>query len=114
MGCQGRIGPLFRGVSLEDVNKSLRPWREVLGSQIRDARQKAGLTQAALGKAVGKSRNIIGRYEAGSDAPSVEALGMIAVKLAMNEFNVNGYCFNVFPRSGSVSIQGEQFQLEFD
>jgi transcriptional regulator with XRE-family HTH domain len=101
-------------VVVEHPNEGVRPWREVLGSQIRDARKKAHLTQEDLGNAVGKSSNMIGRYEAGSDAPSVDVLGTIALKLAMHEVNINGFCFSISPRSDGVSTQAEQLQLEFD
>ena len=100
---------------MADDNQSLHSWREVLGSQIRQARKGARLTQGALGHAVGKSRNMIVRYEAGSDAPTVEVLGKIALELAMSEFNVNGYRFSVRPHlDASTGPSAEQLGLDFD
>lgn len=98
-----------------DANQGLQSWKEALGSQIRDARKKAGLSQEALAEAVGKSRQIIGRYESGSDAPSVNVLGKIALKLAMSEVNVNGYRFSVRLQVDSASTETtEQLRLDFD
>ena len=74
----------------------------------------AGLSQQALATAIGKSRQIIGRYEAGTDAPSVDALGSIALVLAMAEVSINGYKFSVQRQSGSTGAPIiEQLRLDF-
>jgi hypothetical protein len=41
---------------------------------LREARLRAGLSQAALGERVGKAAPHIGRYEAGAVAPSLDTL----------------------------------------
>lgn len=49
-----------------------------LGQQVMALRKKKGLSQADLGKAVGTSGDIIGRYERDEVKPSIE----VAVKIA--------------------------------
>lgn len=49
-----------------------------LGKQITAMRKKKGLSQADLGKAVGTSGDIIGRYERDEVKPSIE----VAMKVA--------------------------------
>jgi transcriptional regulator with XRE-family HTH domain len=49
-----------------------------LGQQMTALRKKKGLSQADLGKAVGTSGDIIGRYERDEVKPSIE----VAVKIA--------------------------------
>ncbi len=91
----------------------MQPWKEALGSQIRAAREKKGLTQEELGVAVGTSRQMIGRYEAG-EAPSIDMLGKIAMRVAMPEINVNGYRFQVKLRTEKEPEIPQQFMLDFD
>jgi transcriptional regulator with XRE-family HTH domain len=43
-------------------------------SLIREARLRAGLTQAELGERTGRDRSVIARWEKGTVAPSVETL----------------------------------------
>jgi transcriptional regulator with XRE-family HTH domain len=98
-----------------NANDSLHPWKVALGSQIRDARKKVGLSQEALGDALGMTRQIVQRYEAGSDAPSVNVLGKIALKLSMTEVNINGYRFAVMQPSELSNVpKAEQLKLDFD
>jgi len=98
-----------------DANNSLPSWKQALGLELRGAREKAGISQQALGKSIGKSRQIIGRYESGSDAPSLDVLGQISLKLEMTEINVNGYRFSITPRGDSTSTElNEQLQLELN
>ena len=62
-----------------------------------------------------KHRNMIGRYEAGRDAPSFEFLTKIALKLGMTEISVNGHVFSVKPRAeGEAPTPPKQLSLEFD
>lgn len=49
-----------------------------IGSRIMTLRKQQKLSQSALAKAVGASRDIIGKYERGEHAPSIE----MAAKLA--------------------------------
>jgi transcriptional regulator with XRE-family HTH domain len=90
-------------------------WQDVVGEQIRQAREVVGMSQEALGKAVGKSRNMINQYEAGSAKLTPETLGKIAVRLGMTQVNVNGYRFFIEHREEQpTSEPSEQFKLEFD
>jgi len=49
-----------------------------LGEQITQLRKKKGLSQADLGKAIGTSGDIIGRYERDEVKPSIE----VVIKMA--------------------------------
>jgi len=104
-----------RGDAQVDADRSLQSWKAALGSQIRDARKHAGLSQEALGDALGMTRQIIQRYEAGSDAPSVNVLGKIAIELSMTEVNINGYRFAVTQPTEVPNVHtAEQLKLDFD
>jgi hypothetical protein len=46
----------------------------VSGDLIREARLRAGLTQAELGSRVGKPQSVIARWERGDAVPSLEVL----------------------------------------
>jgi len=46
----------------------------VSGDLIREARLRAGLTQAELGKRLGKAQSVIARWERGEVRPSLEAV----------------------------------------
>lgn len=46
----------------------------VSGDLIREARLRAGLTQAELGERIGKPQSVIARWERGDVTPSLEAL----------------------------------------
>jgi transcriptional regulator with XRE-family HTH domain len=98
-----------------DAHEGL-PWRQALGEQIREARKRARVTQETLAKAVGlRHRNMIGRYEAGDDAPNVQVLGNIALQLGMTEVNINGYRYLVQQRIASlVPETAEQLRFDFD
>ena len=65
-------------------------WRRELGVQIRLAREAAGVTQRKLAAHLGVSRQMIGRYEAGIAAPSVDKIARAATLLKI-EFFVHGY-----------------------
>lgn len=98
-----------------DANESLQPWMRALGQEIRTKRKEVGLSQDALAKAVGlKRRNMIGRYEKGTDVPSVEIFGRIALTLGITEVNINGSQFLVRRPTDRTSEVPEQFSLEFD
>lgn len=47
-------------------------------------RKKKGLSQAALGKAIGTSGDVIGRYERGDIKPSIEVVAKIADALEVS------------------------------
>ncbi|HEX8067011.1 MAG TPA: helix-turn-helix transcriptional regulator [Thermoleophilaceae bacterium] len=46
----------------------------VSGDLLREARRRAGLTQTELGRRVGRPQSVIGRWERGEVAPSLETL----------------------------------------
>ena len=50
----------------------------ILGQRITGIRKQKGLSQAALGKMIGTSGDVVGRYERGDIKPSIE----VAVKIA--------------------------------
>ena len=52
-----------------------------LGSRIRQARDRAGLTQEQLAERIGVSRTAIARYESGEIEPKLHNLAAIAVVL---------------------------------
>jgi transcriptional regulator with XRE-family HTH domain len=90
----------------EDVH-----WKAALGSQIREHRRKAHLTQEKLAGAVGLTRNMIIEYEAGRAAPDVQILGSIALRIGMGEFKFNGHRFSVRPSEPQVAEPVEQLNL---
>lgn len=65
-------------------------WRKQLGKQIRDARRDAKVSQQELGRRVRLSRQMIGRYEAGTAAPLIPQLAALARELG-KEFRVGRY-----------------------
>lgn len=46
----------------------------ISGDLLREARRRAGLTQAELGHRVGRPQSVIGRWERGEVLPSLETL----------------------------------------
>ena len=46
----------------------------VSGALIREARRRAGLSQAALGRRLGKPQSVIARWERGRATPSLDTL----------------------------------------
>jgi|SRR5712692_1276674 len=90
-------------------------WKEAVGDQIRQAREIAQISQEDLGKAVGKTRQMINQYESGSAKLTADTLGKIAVRLRMTEVNVNGYRFFIEYREDQPMPEPvEQLKLQFD
>lgn len=58
-------------------------WKHEIGAQIREARKAAGMTQDELAMRLDVARQMICRYEAGRDAPSVEVLARAADTLSI-------------------------------
>lgn len=65
-------------------------WRQELGAQIKQARKSARLTQEQLAAELGKSRQMISRYETGGDAPAVDVLAGLA-QILDTEFYIQGW-----------------------
>ncbi len=56
----------------------------MLGKNITEVRKSKKLSQAALGKLIGTSGDVVGRYERGSISPSIEAVTKIAEALGVS------------------------------
>lgn len=54
------------------------------GDNMMLIRKKKGLSQAALGKAIGTSGDVIGRYERGDIKPSIDVVSKIADALEVS------------------------------
>jgi transcriptional regulator with XRE-family HTH domain len=88
-------------------------WKHDLGRQIRLERDSAGMTQAELAKQLNVSRQMIGRYEAGHDAPAVDVLVEIARILEI-EFQVKGILVKFEQGSKRPKLVHRQLRLEFE
>jgi transcriptional regulator with XRE-family HTH domain len=88
-------------------------WKHDLGRQIRQERDSAGITQAELAKQLNVSRQMIGRYEAGEDAPAVDVLVEIARVLDI-DFQVKGILLRFEQGSNRPKLLHKQLKLEFD
>ena len=56
----------------------------ILGKKITEVRKQKKLSQAALGKAIGTSGDVIGRYERGDINPSIDVVLKIAEELEVS------------------------------
>jgi transcriptional regulator with XRE-family HTH domain len=54
-----------------------------LGTKVRAARKRAGLTQEALAARIGKTPESVSNIERGQQTPSIETLGDLARELAL-------------------------------
>ena len=106
--------PLFHKSLVPVDNKSRHmSWKQDLGRQIRQERDSAGMTQAELAKHLDVSRQMVGRYEAGQDAPAVDVLVEIARILDV-EFQVKGITLRCEPSSKRPKLLQKQLKLEFE
>jgi transcriptional regulator with XRE-family HTH domain len=71
------------------------------------------MTQAELAKQLNVSRQMIGRYEAGDDAPAVDVLVEIARILEI-EFQVKGILVKFEQGSKRPKLVHKQLRLEFE
>ena len=55
-----------------------------LGSNMMLLRKKRGISQAELGKLIGTSGDVIGRYERGDISPSIEVVSKVADALEVS------------------------------
>lgn len=90
-------------------------WKQELGEQLRSERLKRGLSQKALATKVGKSRQIIVRYEKGHDAPGLEVLTLIAEVLRIPRLLVAGQEIKFGTDAAKTRLvnRPEQMTLEF-
>lgn len=63
----------------------------IIGSRIRDERQKRGLTQEELGKLIGVSKVAISHYERGEEQPKVEKLSKLVEILNLTPNYILGH-----------------------
>jgi transcriptional regulator with XRE-family HTH domain len=87
-------------------------WKHELGRQIKQERESAGLTQADLASQLSLSRQMIGRYETGRDAPAVDVLVEIARILEI-EFQIRGVLVKL-EHGGHPKLLRKQLKLEFE
>lgn len=87
-------------------------WKHELGRQIKLGRESAGLTQADLANQLDVSRQMIGRYETGQDAPAIDVLVEIARMLEI-EFQIRGMLVKL-ERGGRPQPVRKQLKLEFE
>jgi len=93
-------------------------WTHQLGEEIEKARRKTPMrmSQKALGKAVGVSRQMIGQYERGEVPPPFETLAKIAAAVRADEFVVEDLHVT-FSRNGTkarIEPVPQQLILDFD
>jgi transcriptional regulator with XRE-family HTH domain len=88
-------------------------WKHELGRQIKQERESAGLTQADLAGQLDLSRQMIGRYESGHDAPAVDVLVEIARILEI-EFQVKGILVKFEQGGRRPRPLRKQLKLEFE
>ena len=84
-----------------------------IAQQIRDARIDSGLTQDELAGHLRVSRQMVGRYEAGTDEPSVAVIARAASILGVS-FEIDGIRIMCEPVDPRVKPQVAQRQLRFD
>jgi transcriptional regulator with XRE-family HTH domain len=103
-----------RSASPVDNKSGHMSWKHELGRQIKQERESAGLTQADLADQLELSRQMIGRYESGQDAPAVDVLVEIARILEI-EFHVKGILVR-FEHGSSrrPRILHKQLKLEYE
>lgn len=88
-------------------------WKHELGRQIKRARESVGLTQADLANHLSISRQMIGRYETGRDAPAVDVLVEIGRILEI-EFQIRGILVKLEHGGRRPRVLRKQLILEFE
>jgi transcriptional regulator with XRE-family HTH domain len=88
-------------------------WKHELGRQIKQGRESLGLTQAGLASQLDLSRQMIGRYETGQDAPAIDVLVEIARMLEI-EFQVKGILVKFEQGGRRPRPLRKQLKLEFE
>ena len=85
-----------------------------LGSRIRQARDRAGLTQEQLAERIGVSRTAIARYESGEIEPKLHNLAAIAETLNVSTDELLGVrpVSSVLPLSPAAASALEVFIRE--
>jgi transcriptional regulator with XRE-family HTH domain len=88
-------------------------WIEELGKQIRDAREKSGLSQVQLAKSLSVSRPQLSNYENGKSPANFNVVAEIAEALN-TEFVVGGCVIKKRDPLLDKKLTPKQLCLEFD
>lgn len=90
-----------------------KEFRIKLGENIRKARLKIGLTQAQLGKMLGKSDNVITNWEKGTNRPDADMIEKLCsiLKISPNEL-LNWEQPAPKPATIAAHFDGEEFTEE--
>jgi|HubBroStandDraft_6_1064221.scaffolds.fasta_scaffold2355152_1 transcriptional regulator with XRE-family HTH domain len=90
-------------------------WLRQLGTQIRQAREGAGLTQQQLAENLSVSREQLSNYENGKSVPPVNVVTEIA-DVVHEEFTVRGYKItrSGTPKRSKPCLEPHQLCLGFD
>ena len=75
---------------------------KILGHRITEGRKRKDLSQAKLGEIIGKSRDVVGRYERGDVSPSIETVVAISKALEVSMDYL----------TGQISIELDRTMLE--
>lgn len=67
----------------------ITPGDKLLGARLRRAREAAGLSQAAVASAIGRSRSSVTNMESGRNPPGREALRRLAKVYGLSMDNLN-------------------------
>ena len=87
-------------------------WLKDLGQQIKEARERADLSQAALAKHLSVSRGQLSNYENGKCPPNVNVVTEIAEALK-TDFRVRGYVISRMNATEPRVPLAEQLCFEF-
>lgn len=85
--------------------------KETIGQRIREERKRQGLTMEQLGKKIGISGSLVGRYERGEENPKIETVERFATALNLLVTDLYPDCFcadevRELEESQSNSFQG--------
>lgn len=54
------------------LKKKTTPMKQAIGARLKEIREEQGLSQAAIGRRVGKSGSYVGRIEKGGESPIID------------------------------------------
>jgi transcriptional regulator with XRE-family HTH domain len=74
-------------------------------------RKKKELSQAELGKMIGTSGDVIGRYERGDISPSIEAVAKIADALEVTKMELDKNTMRRFEDISTLTDENKNFVL---
>lgn len=88
-------------------------WRHDLGNQLRSARKDAHITQEELAKKLNVSRQMVVRYEAGTDTPGFDVISL-AAGILETEFQVLNIRVKANPEQAHTLLRSVPKQLSFE